>query len=53
MEDYSSVNAPDYSTIYRPVFRLINPKEGESLKALIAHNSTLIIYDTILVSLQS
>jgi hypothetical protein len=48
----SSVNAPDYSTIYRPVyFRLINPEEGEKLKALIAHNSTLIIYDTILSQL--
>ena len=45
----SSINAPDHSMIYRPVyFRLINPDEGEKLKALISANPNLIIYDTIL-----
>ncbi|QNK61481.1 ThiF family adenylyltransferase [Pedobacter sp. PAMC26386] len=48
----SSVNAPDHSTIYRPVyFRLINPEEEESLKALIQNNRNLTIYDTILSQL--
>ncbi|WP_052496575.1 ThiF family adenylyltransferase [Pedobacter lusitanus] len=48
----SSINAPDYSTIYRPVyFRLINPEEEESLKALIKSNPALTIYDTILSQL--
>jgi len=44
----SSINAPDHSMIYRPLyFRLINPDEGEKLKALISANPNLIIYDTI------
>lgn len=48
----SSVNAPDHSMIYRPVyFRLINPEEGEKLKTLISSNPTLLIYDTILSQL--
>ncbi|MBB6501899.1 ThiF family adenylyltransferase [Pedobacter cryoconitis] len=48
----SSINAPDHSMIYRPVyFRLINPDEGEKLKNLISNNPNLIIYDTILSQL--
>jgi hypothetical protein len=48
----SSINAPDHSNIYRPVyFRLTNFEEEEKLKALISSNPSLIIYDTILSQL--